>query len=472
MNVVTRRAGVLLSIGGLWACGPTVEWESESSAETEALAQTQEALTCASLGEGVELNGCPELCALVNPLPRPQPRASLSRNILTTSLDVKLDTLSATAAIQVAPSLATGLSLKVGKIHITGVRSRCGALNYTVQDGQLDIGMPVWASTVLVDYTFEETPDFDGYLPTGSTFLWPSFCANLFPCHPALADGVKFSLKVSNVPAGKKVVYPSRIPADAPAYMLAWAVGDYTELPLGHTTAGTQVSVWHLPGEAAVATTGTLHLKDAVDFFERQYGPYTFGGKVGSVSANWGPGAYGGMEHHPYWHVASDAMDDKLVHQHEAAHGWYGNGVRIRCWEDFVLSEGTAEYLTARSVRATEGAEAEAAVWTQWTRELERAVSRGDTYALPDSTCNTIDILTHPLWSNIPYKKGAFFYKALEKQIGTAAIDRVLSRFYRRHVGGTARMQQFLDLVKAETGQDPTPLANAWLRGLGIPELP
>ncbi len=274
---------------------------------------------------------------------------------------------------------------------------------------------------------------------------------------------------------GRTVIsrYPERIPGQAPAYMLAWAVGEYTEKALGTTRAGTQVSVWHLPGEAEVATTGTLHLKGAVDFFEQRYGTYTFGRKVGSVSANWGPGAYGGMEHHPYWHVASDAMDDKLVHQHEAAHGWYGNGVRIRCWEDFVLSEGTAEYLTARSVRATEGVEAEEAVWTQWRAALARAVSRGDTLALPDSTCNEIDIISHPLWSNIPYMKGAFFYRALEKRIGAAAMDRVLAKFYRRHVGGTARMQQLLDLVQAETGYDPGPLAAVWLRGLGLPaEIP
>lgn len=465
MNPVTRRAAVLLSLTGLWACGPTEPEPSPAPESDVALGETQESLSCPPLADGA----CPELCAIVNHLPLPQPRASLSRNILTTALDVKMDDLSATAAITVAPALGQGLSLKVGNLQIAGVRSRCGALSYTVQDGQLDIGLPAWASTVFVDYTFSEMPNFDGYLPTGSTFTWPSFCENLFPCHPALADGVKFSLKVGDLPAGMKAVYPTRIPADAPPYMLAWAIGDYTELPLGSTAAGTQVSVWYLPGGAEAATTGTLHLKDAVDFYERQYGPYTFGGKVGSVSANWGPGAYGGMEHHPYWHVASDAMDDKLVHQHEAAHGWYGNGVRIKCWEDFVLSEGTAEYLTARSVRATEGADAEAAVWVQWRGELERAVSRGDTLALPDSSCNAIDILTHPLWSNIPYKKGAFFYRALEQQIGTAAIDRVLSRFYRQHVGGTARMQQLLDLVKAETGQDPTPLANAWLRSLGIP---
>jgi len=436
-------------------------------------APTEESLACPVSENGADLPACPRLCEYEELSQPPQAAQDPSRDIRSTALSVNLESLSATARVQVAGGESQALSLKVGNLQITGVRSRCGALKYTVQDGQLDIGVPEWASYVLIDYTLTQSPDFDGYLPSGTTFSWPSFCANLFPCHPELADGVKFSLELSNVPAGKTAVYPTRIPGDAPAYMLAWAVGEYTEKNLGTTGAGTQVSVWYLPGEETAATEGTLHLKDAVDFFEQKYGAYTFGGKVGSVSANWGEGAYGGMEHHPYWHVASDAMNDKLVHQHEAAHGWYGNGVRIQCWEDFVLSEGTAEYLTARSVRATEGVAAEDAVWAGWKRELERAVARGDTQALPDATCNELDILNHPLWSNIPYKKGAFFYRALEKQIGADAMDRVLAGFYQSHVGGTARMQQLLDLVKTETGYDPKPLADTWLRGLGVPaELP
>jgi aminopeptidase N len=86
-----------------------------------------------------------------------------------------------------------------------------------------------------------------------------------------------------------------------------------------------------------------------------------------------------------------------------------------------------------------------------------------------DATCNELDILTHPLWSSIPYKKGAFFFRALEKRIGAEAMDRVLAGFYQRHVGGTARMQQLLDLVKSETGHDPKPLADTWLRSRGVP---
>src|SRR5205814_8394240 len=61
-----------------------------------------------------------------------------------------------------------------------------------------------------------------------------------------------------------------------------------------------------------------------------------------------------------------------------SSHGWFGNGIRIKCWEDFVLSEGTAEYLTTRSVRATEGAAAEQAVWAEWKIELADAIAQGD----------------------------------------------------------------------------------------------
>lgn len=52
---------------------------------------------------------------------------------------------------------------------------------------------------------------------------------------------------------------------------------------------------------------GGAHLRQVFDWLETTYGEYLFGDEVGSVSVAWGPGAYGGMEHHPYWHVASGA---------------------------------------------------------------------------------------------------------------------------------------------------------------------
>ncbi|NTX17085.1 peptidase M1 [Myxococcus sp. CA056] len=461
-RVIPSTAILLLLMGGMGAC---------KCGESPDLSRAglREAQVCSTPGEGGALSACPQLCDAVGQLPAPPPREGLTRDLIATALDVKLGAMRGTATLQVGESKEPGLSLMVGTLNITGVRGRCGDLKYTVKDGRLDIGVPEWATTVVVDYTFTSTEKTDGYRRTGTTYTWPAFCGNLFPCHPSPDDGVKFSLRLGDLPEGQVAVYPKQVAGDVPAYMLGWAVGAYTERPLGATRAGTQVSVWYLPGEEEAALAGTRHLRDAMDFFETRYGPYTFGDKVGSVSANWGPKAKGGMEHHPFWHLASESMGDSLVHHHEAAHGWYGNGVRIQCWEDFVLSEGTTDYLTARAVRATEGEEAEAKLWESRRKTLEALVVRRDTVVLPDATCNAIDMSTHPLASGLPYLKGSLFFHELEKQVGTAALDSVLARFYQLHVGKAARMQQLLDFVKSETGHDPGPLAQGWLRGLGVP---
>src|SRR5690606_32804642 len=162
----------------------------------------------------------------------------------------------------------------------------------------------------------------------GVTFLWPTFCDNLFPCHEDPDDGSTFTLVATGVADGLTAVAPARIPVEVPSYVPAVAVGAYAEIALGVTPAGTAVSVHHLPGEEAAAAAGPGHLVAVVGFLEAPLGPYRFGDALASVSVPWGPGAYGGMEHHPFVHVASAALASEEVHAHEAAHGWFGDGVR------------------------------------------------------------------------------------------------------------------------------------------------
>jgi hypothetical protein len=391
--------------------------------------------------------------------------ADHGRDILTTALQLDLATHHGTANITVASATGTGASFEVGDLDVTSVTNPLGPLDYRVAGGWLDVGVGSAPSQLTVTYGFKNHSNFDGWLnATSLTFLWPRFCGNLFPCHSAPADGVQLSLAVTGVPANKVAVYPANIPADAPAYMLAVAVGDYTYLKVGTTDAGTEVGVYYLPNGLAAAQTGTHNLDRAFDWYERTYGAYTFGNRVASVAAAWGPSGFGGMEHHPLWHVGTASMSDQVTHYHEAAHGWFGDGVRIACWEDFVLSEGTVSYLAARALQAVEGRD----VWPSYQADLNAAITDGDTIALP-STCNAIDLIHDPLWSNVPYMKGAFFLRAVEQQVGAPALDRALAKFYREHVGQAASMQQLLDTIHAETGFDPTVLANGWLRSLGHP---
>ena len=82
-------------------------------------------------------------------------------------------------------------------------------------------------------------------------------------------------------------------------------------MPLGSTTAGTQVSVWFRAGEDADAAAGTAHLLAAFDWFEQTLGPYRFGPKYSSVSVGWPRQALGGMEHHPFVHIGSAALSSE-----------------------------------------------------------------------------------------------------------------------------------------------------------------
>ena len=400
------------------------------------------------------------------------PTMDMNRDIVSTSLVFDVTSKRADATIVIAGSDSQGASFEVGGLDVTAVLSPSTPLpvRFAVDSGRLDVGVPATTNPVElhIQYSYVTQQNFDGYLAEKLTFLWPRFCGNLFPCKSIPSEGSTYTMELIGIPMGDIGVFPAEIPTDAPSYMPAFALGDYKYVLLGKTTAGTEVGVYHLPGEEAATTEGTKDLTAFFDWFEKTYGAYSFGSKVASVSANWGPGAFGGMEHHPYWHVAREAMNDPVTHAHEAAHGWFGDGVRIACWEDFVLSEGTVTYLAARAIEAVGGATAGQAVWDGYQMELDTVLPDEDTVLMLD-TCNEIDLIVHPLWSNVTYMKGAFFYKAVEAQVGRDKLDAAIAKFYGMNKNRAARMQDMIDMIQSETGADISVHVNGWLKGLGKP---
>jgi aminopeptidase N len=380
-------------------------------------------------------------------------------DVKATNLDIDLATKSTTATIELEKG--GNVELEAAGLHITRVTDSRGKRRFSIVAGKLRVSSVRGA--LVVEYTFDQHTNADGLLPGGSTVLWPYYCGNLFPCHSRPADGTTFTLAIAGVPSGVTLIAPAEIAAESPSYMLAWAVGSYTKRDLGVTAAGTKVSTAWLPGGETAALAGTKHLVAAFDWYEQNLGPYSFGHEVASVSVVWGEGMYGGMEHHPYWHVAKDAMADEVTHVHEAAHGWFGDGVRLRCWEDFVLSEGTVSYLAARVLGKTAGAAKEASVWAEYQEELDAAIAEGGAPAWPQG-CNQIDILRDKLFTNLPYMQGAFFYKDVATQIGADKLDKIIGDFYKANHNKPAGMQQMIDAIKAASGFDPTPIAEARLR--------
>lgn len=383
--------------------------------------------------------------------------AAAAQDILTTDLALDLGALTGTAKLGVVPAGgAAAVSLEVKGLTLSEVKVGGADAEYTVTDGIASVAVVPGAGPVTVEmaYSFpaRTTTTFDGWMPdSGVTFLWPYFCSNLFPCNSFPDDGVTFTMDVTGFDPGLTAIYPKTTTSDSPSYMPAVAVGDFVKLDLGTTTAGTTMSAWYLPlqGAAADAQNGTAHLLAVFDFFETTYGAYTFGTEAGSVAANWGEGAFGGMEHHPFWHVGKDDLASEEVHAHEAAHGWFGDGVRIACWEDFVLSEGTVTYMAAHGLERVGGPD----LWPSYVDSLDAICTGADvnTVALPD-TCNEIDLLNDPLWSLVPYIKGACFYEDVADLIGQGALDEVIEELYKAHVGKPARMRDMIDAIKAKAG--------------------
>jgi len=392
-----------------------------------------------------------------------------SRGIADTRLRFDLMAHTASASITFEPSTAQGATLEVGDLTILGVAQSGTRVVHGVNDGKLTLALAASDEPRVVDVQFDwkHHEGFMGASTDGYTFVWPYFCGNLFPCHSNPADGSTFTLALDNVPVGKTAVFPATIPSEAPSYQLAWAIDEYTELALGATTAGTSLSVWYRPGELAAAQQGTAYLRAAFDWLEKTIGPYKFGRKAGGVSVNWRGAASGGMEHHPYWHVAASAVGDVENHIHEAAHGWFGNGVRIACWEDFVLSEGTTTYLTGRALEVV-APEVGSAIWQNYAQNLG-AIDPAEA-VWPDS-CNAIDILKDGMFTRAPYLRGAFFYRGVALRVGAAKLEEALAAFYAANALAPARMSSMLKTIATVTGYDPTQCATAWLRSTTIPSI-
>jgi aminopeptidase N len=154
---------------------------------------------------------------------------------------------------------------------------------------------------------------------------------------------------------------------------------------------------------------------------------------------------------------------------HEAADGWFGNGVRIACWEDFVLSERLASHLTARAVSQIAGEAAGDQVWLSYEEKLSRLQQSNENKIAWPSGCNQIDILKDELFGTAPYMKGAFFFQHLECTLGVEQLDQILSDFYKTKVGQAASLDELLQMVEQTSGYDPGDCTMAWLRAESLP---
>ena len=93
--------------------------------------------------------------------------------------------------------------------------------------------------------------------------------------------------------------------------------------------------------------------------------------------------------------------------------------------------------------------------------------------ALPDSTCNQIDVMADPYFFYSSEQKGAWFLRDVATLLGVGTLDQAIAEFYKARVGKAARMQELIDHIKTKaTSEQATQidsLAESWLRTLACP---
>ncbi|MFT3819451.1 MAG: M1 family aminopeptidase [Rubrivivax sp.] len=392
--------------------------------------------------------------------------ADPQRDIEATDLRVDIAGRTGSAQVRFGASATPGASLEVGDLRIDAVSVDGRPIDFQRSGDRLDLAVGPAVTTVRIDYAWQIHPDAGG-VAMGSTLTWPQACGNLFPCHSLSADGSRFTLALSGVPAGQVAVYAASIPDAAPAYQLAWSIGPYQRTALGRTAAGTEIVRWNHADEEDAAAQGTAYLVAGFDWLERNVGPYRFGREAGPVSAHWAGDGWAGMETHPLWHVSAGSLADERVQLHEAAHGWFGDGVRLACWEDLVLSEGAATYYEARLLEEVAGAARGQAVWHLLDAELAGLRAAGGRIVARPAGCN--QAAPEAVFSRALYVKGAHYLRALERRLTRPAFDASLRALYTRFGGQAAGIADLVAVVAEQTGYDATACTRDWLQSIAVP---
>ena len=243
-----------------------------------------------------------------------------------------------------------------------------------------------------------------------------------------------------------------------------------------------EITFWVLPEYMEQAENLFPQFAEQMRFMEEIAGPYPFrGDKYGVAHA-----PYLGMEHQSIIAYGANFENDNLfglnagfddLHQHELAHEWWGNLVKVWDWRDFWIHEGFGTYMQALYAEYISGPEAYFEMM-----ELFRSRIHGNTdrEVAPRETMSSLEITQGTRGGNV-YYKGAWFLHTLRYVIGDEHFFHALRRFaypdsQMETVTDGSHMRyvttdDFLHLTEEITGMDLEWLFDIYLRQPVLPVL-
>jgi aminopeptidase N len=241
-------------------------------------------------------------------------------------------------------------------------------------------------------------------------------------------------------------------PEPMASYLLQIAMGNFT---IDESTSPAGVPIRNVYDDD-VPRAGVAHEQtgEMIDYYAEQFGDYPFG-------------VYGAL-------VVDDPIGFALETQtlslfpgeidretvaHELAHQWFGDDVSPATWQDIWLNEGFATYASWMWLDDGTGQDIEDRV----RREADDFAG----LALPPADPGGPETL----FDGSVYYRGAITLHVLRHTMGDDEFLELLRTWVERHGGGSATTADFEALAGEISGQDLTPLFDAWLRSDELPRL-
>lgn len=366
--------------------------------------------------------------------------------------------------------------------------------NYSFSDAiTLNINLPgtlpqFQLDSITVYYQGTPVQDAFGAFSIGTTVcsgqnnkvMWtlsePYGAKNWWPCKESLtdkADSVDIivtcpvpyrvganGLMIDSTTNGNITTYRWKHKYPIPAYLVAFAVADYTSyidkvaVAPGDTI---QVLNYVYPCNTS-AKNQTPNIIPIFQYFISKFGQYPYHNeKYGHAQCGFG----GGMEHSTMSFMGGFS---KYLMAHELAHQWFGDKVTCGSWHDIWLNEGFATYLEGLTCEQGLGDQ----TWYNWKVSKINSVTSnnyGSTY-VPDTTdVNRI------FNTRLTYNKGALIVHMLRWVLGETLFFETLYNYLHdpELAYGAARTEDLIDVIQTTAGVDMTGFFNDWYYSEGWP---
>ena len=389
-------------------------------------------------------------------------------------------TIAATATAPLPRLALDAIDLDVASVTIDGAAATAEPTGE--RDLVVTPAAPIAAGadfTVVVEYSAEPRtisgadPVDPGWVSDGEevyVVFEPHGAATLFPVNDHPSDKATYGFRVT-VPAGLDVaangLHTATEPGDGVAtwvydapdpmasYLVQLVIAD---LEFVESTGPDGLPIRHaLDADVAGDFTESMaRTGEMIEVYSELFGPYPFVA-YGAVVVD-DPLGFA-LETQTLSIFGTDAAGSESVIAHELAHQWFGDAVSPATWQDIWLNEGFATYAELMwQEHDGDGGPAEFVAAYELGSSALLDLPPGDPGA--DS-----------LFDLSVYDRGALTLHVLRQEIGDEAFTTLVQTWFSTYSGRTASTADFEALAEEVSGEELTPLFDAWLRAPEMPSL-